>query len=87
MSYLRQVVEYVDRDEQKVLAEIAYLNSAGRTTNNSQIARIVRFPTTKVRRIVDGLSARRYITDVSKGAAHHWRLTDKGKSARAEGDQ
>jgi Mn-dependent DtxR family transcriptional regulator len=84
MTYLRDGQEYVDRDEQRVLAEIAYLSTSGRTTNNSQIARAVRFPTSKVARIVEGLRLRGYIKNVGKGQAYHWRLTDKGKTAKTE---
>lgn len=69
MTYLKNGIEYLDDDEQRVFSAIKRLNAQGRTTNNSQIASYV-YPylsRTKVAKLTQELSARRFIKDVSKG--------------------
>jgi DNA-binding IclR family transcriptional regulator len=88
MSYLKDGVEYVTWDEQRILIAVKALNAQGRTTNNSQIASATGLSRGKVSELTGTLRARGYIRDVSRGAAYHWRRTTKlacpeGRSSHA----
>jgi len=85
MTYLKNGVEYLDDDETRVLRAIRDLNAAKRTTNSSQVASITGMPRTRVAVLTRGLSARKYIKNVGKGAAYHWRLTGKKPGANDHG--
>jgi len=75
MTYIKDGAEHLDHDELVVYNRIRSLAAAGRTGNNSQIANGTFVSRTRVGQITDQLRARGFITDVSKGAAHHWRVT------------
>jgi hypothetical protein len=72
-------------DELSVLETIQILNGQGRTTNNSQIAGngVSR---TAVAKITSTLRGRKLITDVSKGASYHWRITSAGRHLIIDGE-
>lgn len=57
-----------------VLDAVALLNHQNRTTNNSQIARIVGISGYRVRVSTEWLRRHGYIKDTGGGAAYHWRL-------------
>jgi hypothetical protein len=77
MPYLKAGVEYLTAEDNAVYQAIVSLNGEKRTTNNSQIARVAGMSATKVGDITTHLRMRKYIKDVSRGAAYHWRTTDK----------
>jgi hypothetical protein len=77
VTYLKRGTEYLTADEAKVYESVLYLSGSGRTGNNSQIAADTGLSRTAVGHLTRYLSARRFIRDVSKGAAYHWRATDK----------
>jgi hypothetical protein len=74
----------VQREELGVLRAVEALNAAGRTTNTSQVySRAYPWVSrTRAANLLEYLShgTTRYVTDVSKGGAHHWRLTDLGRA-------
>lgn len=75
MTYLREGFEYLDADETAVYEAIGRLTAARRTGNNSQVASYSGLSRTRVGQVTDGLRARGFIHNVSKGAAYHWRQT------------
>jgi hypothetical protein len=77
MPYLHEGVEYLLPDEVKVYEAVKYLNGQNRTTNNSQVAWAASLGKTKVSQITAWLRGRGYLVDKGKGAAYHWRTTDK----------
>lgn len=77
MTYLKDGVEYVEWDENRVLIAVRTMNGQGRTTNNSQLASATGLSRNRVADITTHLRRRGYLRDVSKGAAYHWRLTAK----------
>lgn len=79
MTYIKNGVEYLSSDEAEVLRWVASLNADRRTTNNSQLASHTSMPRSRIAAITMTLKRRGYIRDAGKGAAYHWRLTDKGK--------
>lgn len=79
MTYKRDGVVHLDADEQKVLKSVAYLNTARRTTNNSQIANDSGVGRKRVGEITSELKYRGFIQNVGSGAAYHWRITTKGR--------
>lgn len=84
MTYMKDGVEYLTSDEAEVLRWVASLNTAGRSTNNSQLANHSGMPRSRIADITMTLKRRGYIRDASQGAAYHWRLTDKGKRGPRE---
>jgi biotin operon repressor len=79
VTYLRDGVEYLTRQEQQIFNAIKYLNGKGRSTNNSQIAADTGISRTTVGHVTAHLRARGFIKDVSKKGtgAYHWRLGGK----------
>lgn len=77
MTFIKEGTEYLDWEEYRVYSAIKNLNAQHRTTNNSQIASATGLSRTKVGNLTWHLKARSYIKNVGKGAAYHWRLTDK----------
>lgn len=74
MTYLKDGIEYLYEDEQTVYDAIKAINAAGRTTNNSQIARYTGMSNGRVATVVTELRSRGFIKNVSRGAAYHWRI-------------
>lgn len=66
-------------NQEQVLKAVALLNAHGRTTNNSQIAAETGLPRAAVADAAQGLADSGDIRDVSQTAAHHWRITRKGR--------
>jgi hypothetical protein len=79
MTYLRDGIEYLDRDEQRVWQAIVSLNRQGRTTNASQVTRELRgaLSRQRVTAAAADLKRRGYLHDTGKGSAYHWRTTAK----------
>lgn len=84
MTYIKDKIEYLTWDENRVWLAIGHLTGAGRTGNNSQIASWTGLSRTKVGNITRMLQARGFIMDAAKaGAAYHWRQTDKPVNPQA----
>lgn len=77
MTYLRHGVEYFEPDERACYDAIQALMSARRTANTSQIARVTGLSRNRVDRAMTHLYNRSYVRDAYRGAAHHWRPTNK----------
>ena len=77
MTHIRDGIEYLDAQEQRIYRSVRSLNEASRTTNTSQVAADCGIGRTTVTRVLSHLKARGFIKDVSKGAAYHWRTTSK----------
>jgi IclR helix-turn-helix domain len=72
MLFLRSYPE-----AREIYRAIEKLNKDGRTTNNSQIARLTYISRTTVGNLVHGLKQHGWIRNDGKGAAYHWRTTAK----------
>jgi hypothetical protein len=78
MTYLRNNTEYLEHDEWRLYLAVGHLASAGRTVNNSQLARWTGMSRTKIRAIAERLARRGYLRDAAPlKAAPHWRMTTK----------
>lgn len=75
MTYLKDGWEYLTGEETMVYEVIRQLAAQKRTGNNSQIASATGFSRAMVGSLTTGLRMRGFITNVSKGAAYHWRVT------------
>lgn len=77
MTYTRNQTEYLEPEEMRIYQAIRDLVAAGRTANNSQIARKLGIPATRVLKITRELWLRSYLVDKGRGSAYHWRPTGK----------
>lgn len=77
MTTLRDGTEYLDNQEREIYLAVKKLSEAGRTTNSSMVARYTRIGRTTVTNVLHHLRARGFIRNAGKGAAYHWRVTDK----------
>lgn len=77
MTYYIGRTEYLTHDENRIMIAVRLLHDQGRTGNNSQVASYSGLSRAKVGELTTVLSTRGYLRDVSKGAAYHWRVTDK----------
>jgi membrane carboxypeptidase/penicillin-binding protein len=77
VTYRKDGTEYLDSREKRIHDAVRRLNGKHRTTNSSQVAAESGYSPGIVTNICSHLKARGFLTDVSKGAAYHWRVTDK----------
>jgi hypothetical protein len=77
MTHIQDGTEWLDDQERSVYLAVGELNRASRTTNNSQVATAAGISRTAVTGVCHHLKARGFLRDASKGAAYHWRTTDK----------
>lgn len=77
MTHVIDGTEYLDSREMKIWRSVRYLNGQHRTTNSSQVARDSGYSSGIVTQVAGHLKARGFLTDTSRGAAYHWRITDK----------
>lgn len=77
MSERGDLLAFTEPGVTEVYGAIIALNHLGRTTNNSQIASRSGVSRTRVAQVTAMLRSRGFIKDVGKGAAYHWRITNK----------
>jgi len=83
MTYLKDGVEYLERNDRRVLRAVLYGTRAGKAGNMSQVASWAGLGRTTTANVAHHLRARGYLLDASEPGvnAYRWRLTDKGASA------
>lgn len=77
MTHIIDGTEYLDAQEMRIYRAVRRLSEQGRTVNNSQIAAETGISRTTATGVLYHLRARGFLRDDSKGAAPHWRTTDK----------